>query len=150
MPSYQFPPSNFNQCGCNDNQKTILQKILDLLLALGQVITNNLRLIASVVLGQFEAVGTFNVTTNATGSSYQALPSNAATAIRLNNNTGTDIEVRLVGSGSTTPEILPDGNSVTYPVAANSNEWEVRRVDQSNTTVTLTGTFIYIQPISHA
>ena len=71
--------------------------------------------------------------TAATGTNWTTLPSGATKNITVRNRTGTSIDIRKVG-GSTFFS-LADGDDVPLPVLANSNEWEIKRTDNSNTQV---------------
>jgi hypothetical protein len=71
--------------------------------------------------------------TSATGSSWVALASGATRNITIRNRTGTSIDIRPVGSSDFFT--MADGDTETYPVNANSNEWEIKRSDNSNTQV---------------
>jgi hypothetical protein len=73
--------------------------------------------------------------TAATGTNYTALSSGATKNITVRNRTGTSIDIRKVGGSVFFT--LADGDDVRFPVLANSNEWEIRRSDQSNTQVTI-------------
>jgi hypothetical protein len=87
------------------------------------------------------ATGTYIIQTDNPGTTFATLPSNAAKELRINNDTGTNIEIQLT-SGGADPEVLPDAASAVFACLANTNEWSVRREDQSNTQVTLNGSFI--------
>lgn len=76
-----------------------------------------------------------STTTSATGTQYVALESGAATAITIRNRGGTTIEVRRVGGTNTLR--VEDREDLPLPVLANSNEWEIRRSDTSNTQVSI-------------
>jgi hypothetical protein len=73
--------------------------------------------------------------TAATGTNWTALASGATKNITVRNRTGTNIDIRKVGESVFIT--LVNGDDVTLPVLANSNEWEIRRSDQSNTQVTI-------------
>ena len=79
------------------------------------------------------SVGT--VTTSATGAQYVALEPGSATAITLRNRADTTIEVRRVGGTNTF--LVENREDLPLPVLANSNEWEIRRSDASNTQVSI-------------
>lgn len=76
-------------------------------------------------------------TTSATGATWVTLPSQGCNALDLVNNTGTAIEYRRGGAGNTIP--LPDRSSRLIVAITNTNQLQIRRVDQSNATVTITG-----------
>jgi predicted PurR-regulated permease PerM len=73
--------------------------------------------------------------TASTGTNWTALASGATKNITVRNRTGTNIDIRKVG-GSVFFSLV-DGDDVPLPVLANSNEWEIRRTDTSNTQVTV-------------
>ena len=79
--------------------------------------------------------GGLSVQTQATGTNYSTFPSVAATTCDVLNTTGTDLYIK--STSITTPFILPSGAAVQIFVTANTNEIQVRRVDGSNTQVTL-------------
>ena len=72
-----------------------------------------------------------STSTSATGTQYVALESGVATAITIRNRTGTTLEIRK--SGGTNTLLLANNEDLPLPVLANSNEWELRRSDISNT-----------------
>lgn len=76
-----------------------------------------------------------SIQTNATGATWQQLSDQACSELTLINNTGTAIEVRRGGAG--TGLQIPDGTFWTFEGLENAEDLEVRRVDQSNTQVTL-------------
>jgi len=76
------------------------------------------------------------VQTNATGSNWVDFASNPCDALDIVNNTGAAIEYRRSGTGSSIQ--IPNGGSRLVAGVKNSNEISVRRVDLSNTQVTLT------------
>jgi len=86
------------------------------------------------------ATNTYEIQTNVAGATFNTLPSNLAKEFRINNDTGTDLEIQKAGGAD--PEFIPDGASVPFFCLVNINEWEVRRVDTSNTQVIATGSFI--------
>lgn len=71
--------------------------------------------------------------TAATGTNWTTLASGATKNITVRNRTGTSIDIRKVG-GSVFFSLV-DGDDVPLPVLANSNEWEIKRTDNSNTQV---------------
>jgi hypothetical protein len=71
--------------------------------------------------------------TAATGTNWTALASGGTKNITVRNRTGTSIDIRKVG-GSVFFSLV-DGDDVPLPVLANSNEWEIKRTDNSNTQV---------------
>lgn len=78
--------------------------------------------------------GTTSVTTSATGATFVALPANRATAVTLFNYTGTPIEWRI---GTGTPITLNASLAITIPGLQDASMVSLRRVDQSNTPVTV-------------
>ena len=76
------------------------------------------------------------LTTAATGTNWTAFGSQACNALDLVNNTGTSIEYRRGGAGNTIP--ILSGSSRLIVGITNANSIEVRRVDTSNTQVTVT------------
>ena len=83
--------------------------------------------LASVVHG--------SVQTNATGSSYTALSSAACDRITILNQSGADIEVRRGATGVAIPVF--DGSGMPFAGLSNASALDVRRIDQSNTQVTI-------------
>jgi hypothetical protein len=71
--------------------------------------------------------------TAAIGTNWTALASGATKNITVLNRTGTSIDIRKVG-GSVFFTMV-DGDDVPLPVLANSNEWEIKRTDNSNAQV---------------
>ncbi len=86
-------------------------------------------------LGQPDSFQEGSVQTAATGSNYTALPSKVGSKIVADNLTGQSLTVRRVGGASTL--VFASGARIELPVAANANEWEIKRTDNSNTQVTL-------------
>ena len=76
------------------------------------------------------------LTTAATGTDWTAFGSTACVALDIVNNTGTTIEYRRGGAGNTIP--ILSGSSRMIVGITNANSIEVRRVDTSNTQVTVT------------
>ena len=81
--------------------------------------------------------GTLKVTTAATGTNYAAMPDKAARVVTLCNASGTAIHIRKAG-GTEDPYVLADGGAEVFPVLGNAKEIEIKRVDDSDTQVTLT------------
>jgi hypothetical protein len=79
--------------------------------------------------------GGLSVQSAATGTDYTALPSNLATTCDVLNTTGTDLYIK--NTSVATPFILPSGSAVQIFVTANTSEIQFRRLDGSNTQVTL-------------
>lgn len=83
-----------------------------------------------------EAAGTIlSAQTAATGTNWTAFASQACTVLDLQNFTGTAIEYRRGGAG--TAFRIPDGGQRRIVGIANADEISVRRVDTSNTQVTV-------------
>ena len=74
--------------------------------------------------------------TQATGTNYTTFSSQACDALDLVNNTGTTIEYRRGGTGSTIP--IPNGSARLILGISNADEISIRRLDVSNTQVTIT------------
>lgn len=80
--------------------------------------------------------GNLMVTTNATGTTFNAFASQACKQLNISNQTGTTIEVRQDGAGVGFQ--IPTGAFYTFFGITNANKLEIRRVDTSNTQVTVT------------
>ena len=80
--------------------------------------------------------GHISVQTNATGANWTALEEVRASRITLSNQTGTTIEVRQDGAGVGLQ--IPTGTFFTFFILGITSQLEVRRVDQSNSQVTIT------------
>lgn len=80
--------------------------------------------------------GNVSAQTNATGTNWTAYGSQVCRQCTLSNQTGTTIEVRQGGSGVGLQ--IPTGAFYTFFGITNTNQLEVRRVDTSNTQVTVT------------
>jgi len=76
-----------------------------------------------------------SVSTSAVGATYVALNTVAAERVSVINDTGVDLELRQGGSGVAIPVFA--GSFFTFAGIANANELDVRRVDLSNTQVTV-------------
>lgn len=87
-------------------------------------------------------VSILSAQTNSTGTSYTAYGDNPCDALDIVNNSGTAIEYRRDGAGSTIP--IPDGSSRLVVGISNANEVEIKRVDDSNTQVTVTAEAIKV------
>ena len=74
--------------------------------------------------------------TNSTGTNWTAYASQVCDALDIVNNSGTAIEYRRDGAGSAIP--IPDGSARLVVGISNADEIEIRRVDTSNTQVTVT------------
>ncbi len=78
-----------------------------------------------------------SLTTNATGSNFQGFGSQACKQVTIVNDTGTKLDVRQDGGGALLR--LPDGAIYTFFGLTNLNQLQVRRTDQSNTQVVVSG-----------
>jgi len=74
------------------------------------------------------------------GANWTAMPTLAADSFRFVNRTGAHLEFRRTG-GSGFTERVNDLESASFPCVDNLNNWEVRRVDLSDTQVTFNGTY---------
>ncbi len=83
--------------------------------------------LASVVHGSAQ--------TSASGATYVTLASAVCDRVTILNNSGADVEVRRDGAGVAIPVF--DSNGFPFPAIANANALSLRRVDQSNTQVTV-------------
>jgi hypothetical protein len=81
------------------------------------------------------AFSTATVSTNATGTVWVPLTTGACTSITLSNTSTVNIEYRVAADATTFT--LAAGEVVRLPCISNSNEWEVRRTDTSNTQVSV-------------
>jgi len=77
--------------------------------------------------------------TNAAGTTYNALASQACEQLDIVNTapSAVDLEVRRGGSGNTI--IVPGGSSRMFVGLSNASDLQVRRQDTSNTQITFTG-----------
>lgn len=89
----------------------------------------------STVLPAMQFGGNIAATTSATGASYVTFAAQPCKQLILVNATGTDIEFRQAGAGVAVPVI----NGTAFPIYGlhDCSEIGVRRVDQSNTQVSL-------------
>jgi hypothetical protein len=86
------------------------------------------------VTPQMSSAAHISVTTNSTGANYQQFGSQACKQVLISNQTGVSLEFNL--DGSTGPAVrIPTGAIVPFYGLSNANQLYVRRVDQSNTTV---------------
>lgn len=76
-----------------------------------------------------------SVTTAVVGTNWTALSALAGWAVTFVNNTGTDLEVRKGGAGAYVP--VYDGSYFTFDGLTDASNLEVRRIDTSNTQVTV-------------
>jgi len=80
--------------------------------------------------------GNISVTSSATGSVYVPLASQTCKQLTVSNQTGVLLEFQQGGSG--TGLQIPNGAFYTFFGLSNTNQIAIRRVDQSNTQVTVT------------
>ena len=80
--------------------------------------------------------GHLSATTDAVGTNWVALSSQALKQLTVSNQSGTNLEFRQGGAG--VGFIIPFGAMFTFFGITNANELEVRRADVSNTQVTVT------------
>lgn len=76
------------------------------------------------------------VQTAAVGANFAAFAANPCAFCRVHNNTGVDIEVRI-GASSTVYLTIPTASFRSLLGVRNLSDVAVRRVDQSNTQVTV-------------
>jgi hypothetical protein len=97
----------------------------------------SLRIIAESLarLGQPNTITASSVQTSGTGTSFVTLGSGLGVRIVGQNGTGTSLTFRRVGT--TTVFTFANGARVDLPCAANQNEWQVKRTDDSGSQVTL-------------
>lgn len=72
----------------------------------------------------------------ATGANWTAFAARPCEALDIVNNTGTALEYRRGGAGASI--VIPDGSSRLVVGITDANQISMRRVDQSNTQVTIT------------
>lgn len=82
-----------------------------------------------------ESGGNGTAQTAATGTNYTVLTAQACQQVTIMNNTGTSIGVRQDGAGAEVPVF--DQSYFTFYGLRNASELAVRRVDTSNTQVTV-------------
>jgi hypothetical protein len=90
---------------------------------------------ATAVIPAMGSAGNLSLITNATGTTYTAFGSQACKQLTIENNTGTDIEVRYGAVGVAFP--IPNGKAHTFYGLTNASNLDVRRIDTSNTQVTV-------------
>ena len=88
------------------------------------------------VLPLMASGGNLSVTTAATGTNYTAFGSQACKQLTISNQSGVTIEVRQGGAGVAFQ--IPTAAFYTFFGITNANQLDVRRVDTSNTQVTVT------------
>ena len=89
-----------------------------------------------------KSVVILNLTTSATGANYTAFGNQACDCLDIINTSSVAIEYRRGGAGSTMT--ILSGSSRLVVGITNANQIEVRRVDQSNTQVTIPAEAIVI------
>jgi hypothetical protein len=101
-------------------------------------IAKRLRTLLGGLLGvtpQMSSAGHIDAQTNATGTNWTAFGSQACKQMLISNQTGVSLEVRHGGSGVGVR--IPTGAMMPFYGLTNANQLEVRRVDTSNTQVTV-------------
>ena len=99
--------------------------------SLGAVIDNGrIKIIESV-----SAAGNLSVTTAAIGTNWTAFANQQCNRVHVLNTTGVSIEVRQGGAG--VGLVMPTNTGFTFNATSNANELSIRRVDLSNTQVTV-------------
>lgn len=91
---------------------------------------------ANVSRETYGAVTIFSISSPAVGTNWSTFAASVCSSLDIVNNTGVDIEYRRNGAGSSM--VIRDGYSRLVQGITNTNNVQVRRVDQSNTVVTLT------------
>jgi hypothetical protein len=81
------------------------------------------------------SAGNDSVQTSATGATFVALADHPCHQVDFVNNSGTDLEIQQDGTGSAITVF--DGTYFTMYGISNTNQLAVRRVDQSNTQVSM-------------
>lgn len=84
----------------------------------------------------FSSASILSAQTQSTGSNYTTFSTQACWALDIANNSGVAIEYRRDGTGNTIA--IPTGASRLVLGIYNANQISIRRVDQSNTQVTVT------------
>lgn len=82
-----------------------------------------------------QGAGNTSVQTAVVGTDWAAFPAQMCERLIVVNDTGTKLEVRQGGAGVGLP--INDGAGFTFEGITNANQLEVRRVDTSNTQVTV-------------
>ena len=88
------------------------------------------------VIPSMTSGGNLAVTTNATGTTFNAFTSQACKQLNISNQTGVTIEVQQGGAGVALQ--IPTGAFYTFFGITNTNQLGIRRTDVSNTQVTVT------------
>lgn len=92
---------------------------------------SELKVIPSMAIG-----GNLAVTTNSTGTTFNAFASQECKQLTVSNQTGTTIEVQQGGAGVALQ--IPTGAFYTFFGITNANQLGIRRTDTSNTQITIT------------
>lgn len=104
---------------------------------LSQPLTDTqLRASAILVTPALSSSGNTSAQTAATGTNWTAFSSQALKQLTISNQTGATLEFRQGGAGVGFQ--VPTANFYTFFGLTNANQLEVRRVDTSNTQVTVT------------
>jgi N-methylhydantoinase B/oxoprolinase/acetone carboxylase alpha subunit len=91
---------------------------------------------ANVVVPAMGSAGHLSLQTAATGTNWTAFTSQVCKQLTISNQTGTTIEVRQGATGVGFQ--IPTGSFYTFFGLTNANGLDARRVDTSNTQVTVT------------
>jgi hypothetical protein len=86
------------------------------------------------------SVSIASIQTNATGTNFNVFPSTQCKQIILANNTSVDIEYQRLGVGSAFP--IPAQSAKTITGITNASQIGIRRIDQSNTQISLAAELI--------
>lgn len=84
--------------------------------------------------------GHISVQTAGTGTNWTAFGSVRASRLTVSNQTGTSLEFRQDGAG--VGFVVPTGTIFTFENIGDTDQIEVRRVDTSNTQVTVTARWV--------
>jgi hypothetical protein len=93
------------------------------------------QLVQSVVEPIMKSGGNTHVTTSGTGTNFTAFAAQPCQQLTVVNNTGTDVEVQQGGTGDTLPVI--NGSAYPFYGLTDASQLSIRRIDTSNTTVTV-------------
>jgi hypothetical protein len=88
------------------------------------------------IIPHMTAAGHLSVTTAAVGTNWTAFASQVCKQLTVSNQSGVNIEFRQGGAG--VGFIVPTGAFYTFFGLTNANQLEARRVDISNTQVSIT------------
>jgi hypothetical protein len=88
------------------------------------------------IIPHMTAAGHLSVTTAAVGTNWTAYASQVCKQLTVSNQSGVNIEFRQGGAG--VGFIVPTGAFYTFFGLTNANQLEARRVDTSNTQVSVT------------